>query len=539
MIDTRLGGSITARTASHERTLGYDAATFTIDYGASSPQTETFLYALHQRPTSGALFVDDLWRPSSSWLLETGLRGEAYTGAGFSWLGVSPRVSAKYFVTPEFAVTAAVGKFTQGIALAGARGHSRSPVRLLGGERFGDACVERVALRDRRREVVRDVAVRAGGGILQAVFAAARRQSVARSGRPADELLLGRRGIVRSGRAPATVRARAVQRMDRVHVRRRDAPARFASLLPGARPAARLQLRRELAGEEVSDRRCGSATRRERRTPTSWARSCGASTIRDSTRSARAAAVPRTSSSAARATARGLPATQRLDLERDANVFGARHDDRAVSERRERVLREERVHVRVRLFREPADERGDLAVPAAAVGRCLDSLLGVAPVALAAARRRRLRAGDGLSPADDAERRRARGDEPKRGRSGRVPRAHAHRSRPRVGSQGLRPQRSDRERRRNSDLRRARGDQRLERHGDGGSRGSTVQPNGEGRGVYVVPMPASAIRLGAALQAPRAHARRARTSRRLRGFRCPRCRRPAGSRERSIATTTR
>jgi hypothetical protein len=115
VIDTRLGGSITARTASHERTLGYDAATFTIDYGASSPQTETFLYALHQRPTSGALFVDDLWRPSSSWLLETGLRGEAYKGAGFSWLGISPRLSAKYFVTPEFAVTAAVGKFTQGM----------------------------------------------------------------------------------------------------------------------------------------------------------------------------------------------------------------------------------------------------------------------------------------------------------------------------------------------------------------------------------------------------------------------------------------
>jgi hypothetical protein len=115
VIDTRLGGSITARTGSHERTLGYDAATFTIDYGASSPQTETFLYALHQRPTSGALFIDDLWRPSSSWLLETGLRGEAYNGAGFNWLGVSPRVSAKYFITPEFAVTAAVGKFTQGM----------------------------------------------------------------------------------------------------------------------------------------------------------------------------------------------------------------------------------------------------------------------------------------------------------------------------------------------------------------------------------------------------------------------------------------
>jgi hypothetical protein len=113
--DTRLGGSMTSHTATHDRTLGYDAATFTIDYGASSPQTGTRLYDLHQRPTSGALFIDDLWRPSASWLLETGLRGEAYRGAGLSWLGASPRVSAKYFVSPELALTAAVGKFTQGV----------------------------------------------------------------------------------------------------------------------------------------------------------------------------------------------------------------------------------------------------------------------------------------------------------------------------------------------------------------------------------------------------------------------------------------
>ncbi len=113
--DTRIGGSVTAHMASHDRTLGYDAATYTIDYGASSPQTETLLYALHQRPSSGALFLDDLWRPSPLWLVETGLRGEAYTGAGLTWLGVSPRVSAKYFLKPDFALTAAVGKFTQGM----------------------------------------------------------------------------------------------------------------------------------------------------------------------------------------------------------------------------------------------------------------------------------------------------------------------------------------------------------------------------------------------------------------------------------------
>ena len=113
--DTRIGGSLIAHTAAHDRTLGYDAATYTIDYGASSPQAGTHLYSLHQRPTSGALFIDDLWRPSKAWLLETGLRGETYRGGGLTWLGVSPRVSAKYFVTPDFAVTTAVGEFTQGM----------------------------------------------------------------------------------------------------------------------------------------------------------------------------------------------------------------------------------------------------------------------------------------------------------------------------------------------------------------------------------------------------------------------------------------
>jgi hypothetical protein len=113
--DTRAGGSIIAHGASNDRTLGYDAATYTIDYGASSGQTGTRLYDLHQRPMSGALFLDDLWRPSKSWLVETGVRGEAYQGGGLHWLGVSPRLSAKYFVTPEFALTGAVGKFTQGM----------------------------------------------------------------------------------------------------------------------------------------------------------------------------------------------------------------------------------------------------------------------------------------------------------------------------------------------------------------------------------------------------------------------------------------
>ncbi|HEX4682342.1 MAG TPA: TonB-dependent receptor, partial [Gemmatimonadaceae bacterium] len=109
--ERRLAGSITAHTTSHDRTYGYDLSAYGIAYLAVSEQTQTNLYDLRQHPTAGGLYVDDLWRASSKWLVETGLRGELLTGR--DWGAVSPRVSAKYFVTPDFALTGAVGRFTQ------------------------------------------------------------------------------------------------------------------------------------------------------------------------------------------------------------------------------------------------------------------------------------------------------------------------------------------------------------------------------------------------------------------------------------------
>ncbi|HTI63821.1 MAG TPA: carboxypeptidase regulatory-like domain-containing protein [Gemmatimonadaceae bacterium] len=109
--DRRLAGSITAHTGAHDRTYGYDVARYGIGYDASALHGDTRLYDLRQRPTSAAGYVDDLWRASPSWLVEAGLRGEALTGSG--WLGVSPRLSVKHFLSPDFALTAAVGQFTQ------------------------------------------------------------------------------------------------------------------------------------------------------------------------------------------------------------------------------------------------------------------------------------------------------------------------------------------------------------------------------------------------------------------------------------------
>ncbi len=111
VLDRRLAGSVTTHTDTHERSFGYDVASYDISYFAQSEQTGTRLYDLKQHPTSGALYADDLWHMTPSILLETGVRAEAVTGV--RWLGVSPRVSAKYFLSKDFALTGAVGRFSQ------------------------------------------------------------------------------------------------------------------------------------------------------------------------------------------------------------------------------------------------------------------------------------------------------------------------------------------------------------------------------------------------------------------------------------------
>lgn len=109
--DWRLAGSVSAHTAKHDRTIGYDAALYKIRYLASSEHAGTDLYNLRQSPTSMSLYFDDIWRVAPSFLLELGGRVETLTDQ--SWVGTSPRVSAKYFLTRDWAVTGAVGRFTQ------------------------------------------------------------------------------------------------------------------------------------------------------------------------------------------------------------------------------------------------------------------------------------------------------------------------------------------------------------------------------------------------------------------------------------------
>ena len=111
--DYRLGGSLMARGAAHDPSIGYDVATHRIHYASTSSQTATTEFDFVQQPVSAAIWVADLWRLSSKWLVEGGLRAEALSGDGRDWAALSPRMSVKYFATPELALTVGGGRVTQ------------------------------------------------------------------------------------------------------------------------------------------------------------------------------------------------------------------------------------------------------------------------------------------------------------------------------------------------------------------------------------------------------------------------------------------
>jgi hypothetical protein len=116
--DLRLAGSAVARGARHDRSLGYEVSWHRIRYASGAPQTGTSSFDIVQRPTTGALWIGDLWRISPRWLAEGGLRAEAVPAR--EWMGLSPRLSLKYFATPELAFTAAAGRVSQSLhSLAG------------------------------------------------------------------------------------------------------------------------------------------------------------------------------------------------------------------------------------------------------------------------------------------------------------------------------------------------------------------------------------------------------------------------------------
>jgi len=124
--EVQLAGMITHAARRHTISAGYEASSYRTSYreqiaietngdnsdaGFPDPLATDGDTTMRQTPMMAGLFAEDLWKPNDRWLVRAGLRGEFVSGA--NWLGLSPRVSAKYFLTPRLAITAAGGRYSQ------------------------------------------------------------------------------------------------------------------------------------------------------------------------------------------------------------------------------------------------------------------------------------------------------------------------------------------------------------------------------------------------------------------------------------------
>jgi hypothetical protein len=109
--ELRLAGDLRWHRGSHERRIGYDASSYAVRYDVRSASSSVPLFSLEQRPTAGALYYQEGWRPTRRLIAEAGVRLEHLGGR--RWTGLSPRASLKYFVTPDLAISAAAGEYAQ------------------------------------------------------------------------------------------------------------------------------------------------------------------------------------------------------------------------------------------------------------------------------------------------------------------------------------------------------------------------------------------------------------------------------------------
>ncbi|HSA57655.1 MAG TPA: TonB-dependent receptor, partial [Gemmatimonadaceae bacterium] len=123
--DTRFAGAITAHAVRHDWTLGYEVSSLRLGTESGSSQTSLQLEERRQRGTALGVYIDDLWRVSPRWLVQAGVRIERLSAR--DWSAVSPRLSIKHFLTPDMALTAAAGHFTQ---WTHSLGREDSPVRI-------------------------------------------------------------------------------------------------------------------------------------------------------------------------------------------------------------------------------------------------------------------------------------------------------------------------------------------------------------------------------------------------------------------------
>jgi hypothetical protein len=111
VVEKNLSGSLAYRRGAHTPSAGYTVSHNDLVYTAGSQTAGVEFLHDEQHPTSAGGYVNDIWKVTPRLVLEGGLRYETLMGSG--WTGVSPRLASKFFLTPNVAVTAAVGRYSQ------------------------------------------------------------------------------------------------------------------------------------------------------------------------------------------------------------------------------------------------------------------------------------------------------------------------------------------------------------------------------------------------------------------------------------------
>ena len=109
--DLRLAGALSWSSLGSARRLGWEVTQHRVWYEQREEDAGIESGALRQRPYAFALSLDNMWRPGAAWLARFGVRAEHVTNA--KWSGLSPRLSVKWFATPDLALSLAGGQYSQ------------------------------------------------------------------------------------------------------------------------------------------------------------------------------------------------------------------------------------------------------------------------------------------------------------------------------------------------------------------------------------------------------------------------------------------
>ncbi|HXC24607.1 MAG TPA: TonB-dependent receptor, partial [Gemmatimonadaceae bacterium] len=109
--ETGLSGMLTRYQGAHAVTLGYDYSQIAVDFHAPDQPTDIGLASRTQALSPLGLYAEDLWTIGDRLVIRPGLRLD-HVGAA-QWTGLSPRLSIRYKLTDNIALTAGGGQYAQ------------------------------------------------------------------------------------------------------------------------------------------------------------------------------------------------------------------------------------------------------------------------------------------------------------------------------------------------------------------------------------------------------------------------------------------